>query len=43
MCALLTAAQPMAAELIKLCLLAFRLWPARDCAQGRGLRCRFGP
>src|SRR4051812_34739995 len=26
-----------------MCLLAFRLWPARDCAQGRGLRCAAGP
>ncbi|MDT5075923.1 MAG: hypothetical protein QOJ80_560 [Mycobacterium sp.] len=26
-----------------LCLLAFRLWPAPVCAQGHGLRSRFGP
>jgi hypothetical protein len=26
-----------------MCLLAFRLWPAHDCAQGRGLRCAAGP
>ena len=26
-----------------MCLLAFRLWAARDCAQGHGLRCAAGP
>ena len=36
-------AEAPAARVVWSALLGLRLWPAVRCAQGHGLRCRFGP